>query len=251
MAGRLDRQDPMHYLPVAERFVSVNGEGPNAGTIAAFVRLVGCNLSCSYCDTRWACDRKCPCEWLDAVDIARWVEETGAHRVTLTGGEPLIHPIVGDLLRILVRGEGPKDSPVKLPDDLRVEIETNGSVSLDKIQTLLRFLPRSQAERISFTVDYKLPSSGMEPEMDLASFKSLTARDAVKFVVGDAGDLERMREVAARLGLLGRVPVFASPVYGQMDPAEIAAFMIENKLYDVRLQLQLHKAIWPGVERGV
>lgn len=249
--GKLERQDKTNFLPVAERFVSVNGEGPRAGQFCAFIRLVGCNLSCSYCDTRWACDEKCACEWMDAWDLAAWVAQTGAHCVTITGGEPLLHPVLGELLRRLVNGHGPHDIPYELPDDLRVEIETNGSISLMRVQSLLDFLPRSQAERISFTVDYKLPGSGMEQHMDPGVFTSLRECDAVKFVVSDQADLERMFSVAQRFDLFGRIPVFVSPVFGKIELEEIARFIIDNKLGYARMQIQLHKEIWPGVEKGV
>ncbi len=245
------KSDRTEKLPVAERFVSINGEGPFAGKPSAFIRFVGCNLTCSYCDTRWACDLKCPCEWLDAWALAQWVSEIGVHHVTLTGGEPLLHPILGELLRRLVNGSGPHDLPYELPEDLVVEIETNGSVSLNRIGALLNFLPKSQSERIVFTVDYKLPGSGMESKMDRGVFASLGERDAVKFVVSDRKDLDRMRVVAEKLNLWNRTQVFVSPVFGAIEPAQIARYLIDNKLFGARLQLQLHKVVWPGVERGV
>ena len=251
MAGRKDRLDPLHCMPVAEKFVSVNGEGPHSGTPAAFIRFVGCNLSCAYCDTAWACDRACACERKDVWQLCEWVESTGMHAVTLTGGEPLIHPMVGDLLRMLVSGEGSRQTPFTLPQDLTVEVETNGAVSLQKLFTLLNFLPREQARRIRFTVDYKLPSSGMESEMKLANYALLRDLDVVKFVVGDECDLRRMAEVAGDLGLWGRIPVFVSPVEGRIEAKDVAQFLIDNKLVHARLQLQLHKILWPGVERGV
>ena len=89
-------------MPVAERFVSINGEGPRAGRFAAFVRFAGCNLSCSYCDTRWACQPGCPVEQLSCAQIARWVLEQGVPCATLTGGEPLLQPLLPELARILL-----------------------------------------------------------------------------------------------------------------------------------------------------
>ena len=256
MSSKQDRRDPLHCMPVAEKFISVNGEGPLAGTPAAFIRFVGCNLACSYCDTAWACNTSCECEKLDAWQLCEWVANTGMHAVTVTGGEPLIHPLVGDLLRLLVSGDGAREIPFTLPSDLTVEVETNGAVNLQKMFTLLNFLPKEQADRIRFTVDYKLPSSGMEDEMCLQNYARLRSMDTVKFVVGSEADLERTVQVADDLELWGRVPVLVSPVAGSIKPSAIkpsavAQFLIDNKLVYARLQLQLHKILWPGVDRGV
>ncbi len=241
----------LHCMPVAEKFVSVNGEGPFAGRPAAFIRFVGCNLSCSYCDTAWACDKKCECEKLDAWQLCQWVEKTGMRAVTLTGGEPLIHPMIGDLLRMLVNGAGPRDTPFSLPEDLVVEIESNGSINLQKLFTLINFLPKQQSDRIRFTLDYKLPSSGEEAQMCASNYALLRKCDAVKFVVGSVADMQRAKQVASDFDLWGRVSVFFSPVFGKIEPSEIVKFMIDNRLTYARVQIQLHKAIWPDATRGV
>lgn len=249
--NRIDRADALHCMPVAEKFVSINGEGPRAGLPAAFIRFVGCNLKCSYCDTAWACDKKCECENLDAWQLCEWVANTRMHAVTLTGGEPLLHPMMGNLLRMLVRGSGTRDVPFELPQDLTVEIESNGSISLQKLFTLLNFLPAQQSSRIHFTLDYKLPSSGEEAQMCKSNYALLRAQDAVKFVVSDLQDMQRAAAVGRELDLFGRVPVFFSPVFGSIEPADIAKFLIENHLTAARVQIQLHKLLWPGTSRGV
>lgn len=222
----------MRTLRVAERFISINGEGRRQGELAAFIRLTGCNLRCAYCDTAWAweCDEAFAEETV--ADIYAWVKQSGVKNVTLTGGEPLLHPGVEALLAELCADR-----------DLSVEVETNGSVDLS---------PFAEMEnRPAFTVDYKLPKSGMEEQMHLPSLALLGERDVVKFVCSDMADLERAREIMLEQGLIGRVGVFLSPVFGEIDPADMVDFMQRHNLNGVRLQLQMHKFIWPPDKRGV
>ena len=233
-------------LPVAERFVSVNGEGRAAGKLAAFIRFTGCNLACSYCDTMWAnapaaADRA---ERVSVADLVAWACETRVECVTLTGGEPALQPALPSLVCALLAEPGP------LERGLRVEIETNGAADLRELAQL-REACASLPGNLTFTVDWKLPSSGMEGHMLCENFALLDARDTVKFVCGGEGDLRRMLEVSRELGLPDRVPVYLSPVFGRLDPARIVDFMQENNLTWATAQLQLHKIIWPGVEKGV
>ena len=233
-------------LPVAERFVSVNGEGRAAGKLAAFIRFTGCNLACSYCDTMWAnapvaADRA---ERVSVADLVAWACETRVECVTLTGGEPALQSALPSLVCALLAEPGP------LERGLRVEIETNGAADLRELAQL-REACASLPGNLTFTVDWKLPSSGMEGRMLRENFALLDARDTVKFVCGGEGDLRRMLEVSRELGLPDRVPVYLSPVFGRLDPARIVDFMQENNLTWATAQLQLHKIIWPGVEKGV
>ena len=233
-------------LPVAERFVSVNGEGRAAGKLAAFIRFTGCNLACSYCDTMWAnapvaADRA---ERVSVADLVAWARETRVECITLTGGEPALQPELPRLVRALLA------EPGLLGRGLRVEIETNGAADLREL-TRLREECASLPGSLTFTVDWKLPASGMEDRMLRENFTLLDARDTVKFVCGGEGDLVRMLEVSRELGLPNRVPVHLSPVFGRLDPARIIDFMQDNNLIWATAQLQLHKIIWPGVEKGV
>lgn len=233
-------------LPVAERFVSVNGEGRAAGKLAAFIRTTGCNLACSYCDTMWA---NAPAaanhtERVSVADLVAWARETRVECVTLTGGEPALQPELPSLVRALLAEPGP------LERGLRVEIETNGAADLREFAQL-REECASLPGSLTFTVDWKLPASGMEGRMLRENFTLLDARDIVKFVCGGEDDLGRMLEVSRDLGLPNRVPVYLSPVFGRLDPARIVDFMQENNLTWATAQLQLHKIIWPGVEKGV
>ena len=115
-------------FPVAEKFVSVNGEGLAAGRPAAFIRFAGCNMWCTYCDTRWANHPLVEVEGWSVPDLAAWVAETGVSCVTLTGGEPLLQPYLPDLVQTLLAVDDPRP--------LRVEIETNGSRDLSPMAHL-------------------------------------------------------------------------------------------------------------------
>ena len=216
---------------VVERFVSINGEGVRAGELAAFIRFKGCNLNCSYCDTRWANQTNTPYTEKSADELLTWAKETGVRNITLTGGEPLLQENVGELISLLLKS------------GFRVEIETNGSVSIEN-------LAKSEY-RPAFTMDYKLPESDMEQAMNRGNFEYLNRDDTVKFVVGSLNDLQRALEVTETYQLRERCHVYLSPVFGKINPADMVAFMIENQFNGVRLQLQLHKFIWDPEKRGV
>jgi 7-carboxy-7-deazaguanine synthase len=221
----------MMMFSVAEKFVSINGEGVRAGELAVFIRFAGCNLKCGYCDTKWANAVDAPAEKMESKDILDYILSTGVKNVTLTGGEPLLRQEMGELIDTLMSA------------GLRVEIETNGSIHL-----------REFADRVYrpvFTMDYKLPSSGMEEYMCSDNFGCLEKHDTVKFVSGSMEDLERAVEVIESHHLTERCHVYISPVFGKIEPADIVEFMKEKKLNDVRLQLQLHKFIWDPDKKGV
>ena len=220
-------------MKVAEKFISINGEGTRAGELAVFVRFVGCNLRCTYCDTMWANEPGCPYEEMMPAQICDYVRSTGISNVTLTGGEPLLQKQMAELIGQLIRDCG-----------VRVEIETNGAVDLHPFAQIPEGRPL-------FTMDYKLPSSGCEAQMLTGNFSVLQAQDTVKFVSGSREDLERAAEIIEEYGLLDRCYVYFSPVFGKIEPAEIVDFMLENKLNKVRIQIQMHKVIWDPNARGV
>lgn len=243
--------DSAETMPVAERFVSINGEGPRAGRTAAFIRFVGCNLSCSWCDTVWATAPNCPHEDASVADLVAWVVESDAACVTLTGGEPVLQPLLPSLIEALAASDAWGCGSV----DRVIEVETNGSVDLSGLDALRRRLAAASACglpcRIAFTVDCKLPASGMAGHMLPENRALLGPGDAVKFVAASPEDLACARDVIRDESLCDRSAVFLSPVFGRIDPADIVAFMRAAGLPDVRLQLQLHKIIWPGEEKGV
>ncbi len=217
--------------PIVEKFVSINGEGQKAGMLSAFIRIRGCNLSCSYCDTAWANVPDCPCHFLSSDEIIHWLEEMEVDKVTLTGGEPLLAENISVLIEAL--GTAGMD----------VEIETNGSISLSDFCHL--------SPRPAFTMDYKCPDSGMEKAMLLSNFSLLTKKDTVKFVVSSHKDLERAREISENYHLSSRCPIYLSPVFGKIEPKDIVTYMIKHHWNEARLQLQMHKFIWPPEQRGV
>lgn len=216
---------------VVEIFESINGEGMRAGELAVFVRMKGCNLSCNYCDTMWANEADCEFEEMTADRIVERVKKSGIKNVTLTGGEPLLQKDADKLLKLF--------SDEK---DIRVEIETNGSVNLS---------PFLKYENTSFTMDYKLPESDMEKYMDLENFKILRKKDTLKFVASSVNDLKKAKDIIEKYDLIDRVNIIFSPVFGKIELTDIVDFLKDNKLNDVRMQLQIHKFIWDPDERGV
>ncbi|KIR03066.1 Queuosine Biosynthesis QueE Radical SAM [Lachnospiraceae bacterium TWA4] len=214
----------MRKYPIIEIFTSINGEGTRAGELATFIRLKGCNLHCSYCDTRYACEEDASCTWMTIKEI---LAQVTTKNVTLTGGEPLLAEGIEELLEAL--------------RDYSVEIETNGSRSINL----------NLSYRPIFTLDYKLPSSGMEEFMNTDNYKYLQPCDVIKFVSGSTADLEKMWEITKTYDLVSKCHVYISPVFGAIEPADIVEFMKEHQMEGVRLQLQLHKFIWAPNKKGV
>ena len=229
------------FFRVAECFLSINGEARRAGELSAFIRFTGCNLKCNYCDTSWACDANAPYELMTAEDIHNYIKELNVKNVTLTGGEPLLQPEFSALLLELLSDKR-----------LRVEIETNGAVDITPlINEVTTNLGKAAAERMSFTLDYKCPGSGMESFMNPKNFTAARHVDTVKFVVSDERDLDKMSEVCAKYGLTDKLQVYVSAVFDRISPETIVGYMITHNLNDIRLQLQLHKYIWDPDKRGV
>lgn len=218
-------------FPVAERFVSINGEGRKAGHPAAFIRMKGCNLSCSYCDTSWANEKNCPVMSCTLQELIDWLLDQEVKYVTLTGGEPLLVPDISLLIEAVGKA------------GMELEIETNGSVDITPFHLL--------KPRPSFTLDYKCPGSGMESFMTAVNYSLLTDKDTVKFVVSNREDLDKAFEISQQYRLAEKCQVFLSPVFLRIEPKEIVEYMISRHWNAARLQLQLHKFIWPPDQRGV
>ena len=221
-------------MQVVERFVSINGEGVRAGELATFIRFKGCNLNCTYCDTSWANEVDVTYNAESPADICEYIVNNNIRNVTLTGGEPLLQEDIADLIDMICAD-----------NYYRVEIETNGSVDISA------FRVDNSTGDLSFTMDYKLPSSGMESLMNAGNFDYLRDVDTVKFVVGTSEDLARAHEVIEKYNLTDRCHVYLSPVFGSIEPSDIVEYMMDKGLNDVRLQLQMHKIIWEPNKRGV
>lgn len=222
----------MAQYKVIERFISINGEGTKAGQLAVFIRFQGCNLNCSYCDTSWANKEDAAYELMDEKEIYAYIIQSGIKNVTLTGGEPLMQNKICDLLELLSADQG-----------IDVEIETNGSIEIKEYDNMYN--------RPAMTMDYKLPSSGMQSHMCMENLFYMRQKDTVKFVCGDMKDLRTAYQVIRENKLTTRCHVYLSPVYGQIDMQEMVEVMKEQRMNGVNLQLQMHKFIWEPNERGV
>lgn len=220
-------------MKVAEKFTSINGEGQRAGELAVFIRFAGCNLQCGYCDTKWVNEMNVPFEEMTPEEILAYIRLTGISNITLTGGEPFLQD-TEDMRRLL--------KMITEDENLRVEVETNGSIDLK---------PYCGPGRPVFTMDWKLPSSGCEQFMLPANLELLAEQDTLKFVAGTEEDLQRAEELIIEHHLTKRCHVYFSPVFGQIEPERIVRFMMEKNLNEARLQLQLHKIIWEPDRRGV
>jgi 7-carboxy-7-deazaguanine synthase len=214
-------------LKVAEIFLSLQGESTYAGLPCALVRLSGCNLRCSYCDTPYAWEGG---QELSVAEAAGRALAYGVPLVEVTGGEPLLQDDVYPLMERLCEAGA------------RVLLETNGSQPLGRVD-----------ERVVRILDVKCPGSGFAQCNDWSNMALLRARDEVKFVLTGRADYDFALGVLRHHGLAGRCQVLFSPAWGGgagvLDPATLAAWMLDDRLAGVRLQLQLHKLLW-GEARG-
>jgi 7-carboxy-7-deazaguanine synthase len=194
------------------------------GRPCIFVRLAGCNLDCSYCDTRYA---RADGTTMSIADIMQKVARYPARLAMVTGGEPLFQRETPELVRRLISS------------GYTVLVETNGSFDID-------VLPEG-AVRI---VDMKCPDSGMADKMLLANLEKVRQTDEVKFVVSSRKDYLWAKELMRKHSLPQRTTVLFSPAHGVLSPRDLAQWILQDHL-DCVLQIQLHKIIWPEEQRGV
>lgn len=227
---------------VVEIFCSIEGEGKRAGILAQFIRLAGCNLACSYCDTKYAWDARsedyCYKEMSLEDIVSRLRKDVKA--VTITGGEPLLVKNVDSLIAALVN------------EGYAVNIETNGAVDLTP------FVNRYDGNRLFFTVDYKLPSSNMEKFMIPQNFTILSESDVIKYVVGSDDDVQSMLSSLADITKfygehnLHMPQIYVGVVWNMFPAEKLVEIMKSNGLLnEAHLQLQLHKFIWEPNKKGV
>jgi 7-carboxy-7-deazaguanine synthase len=207
-------------LRLTEIFLSVQGEARSVGWPTVFVRLTGCPLRCQYCDTAYAFHGG---EWWEIETILAEVARHGARHVCVTGGEPLAQK------RCLVLLE-------KLCDaGYDVSLETSGAMDIAGVDP-----------RVSRVLDLKTPGSKEMHRNLLDNIPLLTPHDQVKFVICDRADYDWARAMLAEHKLADRCDVLFSPSQGQQSPAELADWLLADKL-PVRFQLQLHKVLWGDV----
>lgn len=214
---------------VTEIFDSIDGEGKRTGFMAVFLRLAGCNLRCSYCDTAYSLTLEDTAEALTEEEVVSRIRAFPWKRLTITGGEPMLHPLHHLCERL---GEEGCD----------INIETNGAVPLW----------RERPGGVFYTMDFKCSGSGMKSHMNPDNFKLLTKEDVLKFVVSSEEDLDEMKEIVNHHFPKNHHPqFFVSPVWGRIRPDELVEYVRNNQLQDVRVQVQLHKIIWDPDRRGV
>lgn len=211
-------------MKVCEIFSSIQGESSYAGMPCTFIRMTGCNLRCSYCDTTYAYEEGSDFALREIMDQ---VKKAGIRIVEITGGEPLLQAQVHDLTNLL------------LQEGYTLLIETNGSVHIGDVD-----------KRAVVILDLKTPGSGMSDRMDFSNLTRIKETDEVKFVLTDRKDYEWVKKVVHDHQLMNRCHILLSPAYGILPPEKLAQWMLSDR-FPARLNLQLHKYIFGPGKRGV
>lgn len=218
------------FLRITEIFHSIQGESTWSGVPCTFVRLTGCPLRCTWCDTEYAFHGGTR---MSFDEILGEVRSHPARVVEITGGEPLAHPGAFDLAGRL------------LDEGYTVLVETSGAFDVSDLD-----------ERVHKIMDLKCPGSGESQRNLWSNLEHLTSRDEIKFVVKDRVDYEWARAVIADRGLADRVEdgslraLLVSPVWGEIDLESLAGWILEDAL-PVRFQVQVHKLVWGADAKGV
>ena len=273
----------MNELHVCEVFQSIDGEGIRTGAPAVFIRFAGCNLRCDYCDTAYALSAsQSDSKYTDAKSVAEAIfqycnsPQNMIYNLTFTGGEPLLYgdailEILGELHKLSISGDASTYTHL-----FSVNIETNGSIDPNPfLEKYLKFESVTPSMHdMFFTFDLKTASAGeaaqkacihedrlvsiISPLMQMQrSAKKLHVatrqQDVMKAVVGSVEDLDYVREQYLKMGDLNTYySWFISPVFCKINPQVIVAYILDHpELYNWRVQLQLHKIIWPPDMRGV
>jgi 7-carboxy-7-deazaguanine synthase len=212
-------------MKVCEMFASIQGESSYAGLPCAFIRLSGCNLRCSYCDTKYSYDEGTE---MSVEEIIKHIGSFGVNLVEITGGEPLMQVQETSALAMRLLDAG-----------YEVLVETNGSLSIKDLD-----------KRTTIILDVKTPGSGMSAKMDFLNFDHIKQKDEIKFVICDRKDYDWTKDIISRHGLKRRCTLLFSPVAGVLAPSRLAEWILKDRL-DVRLNLQIHKFIFGSDERGI
>jgi 7-carboxy-7-deazaguanine synthase len=211
-------------MRITEIFYSIQGESSFAGQPCVFVRLTGCPLRCTWCDSEYTFYGGSD---IPLDDVLAKVRSYGCRLVEVTGGEPLHQPDAFALIERLC------------DEGYEVLVETSGAIDISPVDRRARVI-----------MDAKCPGSGMMDRMDWKNLDRLARKDEVKFVLKDRADYEFAREIVRRHDLAGRCTVLFGPVFGELDPRQLAEWVLADKL-PVRFQLQLHKFIWDPNMKGV
>jgi 7-carboxy-7-deazaguanine synthase len=235
-------------IPIIEIFQSISGEGISAGNIVTFIRVAGCNIRCSWCDTKYSfVESGNGVEDLLPSEILDKVRSFGSSKIICTGGEPL------------VEGRPKRMLPAWLAaNNLKIRIETSGASLLYSMDELQLF--GITKKEIDYCMDIKCPGSGMANQNILNNITNLTQGDELKFVVKDQNDIHYafkiIDEYKFHLSSNG-IALNFSPVFGEIEATEIVEFLKLKNSYFInhnlwpRLSLQLHKYVWDPHERGV
>jgi 7-carboxy-7-deazaguanine synthase len=215
---------PENTLKINEIYLSLQGESTFAGLPCVFVRLTYCNLRCSFCDTEYAFFEGQD-ETID--NILQRIAEFNCNLVEITGGEPLIQKNVYPLMSALCDA------------NYDVLIETAGHMDISEVDP-----------RVHRIMDIKCPSSNESDKMHWENMTHLTKRDEVKFVIGDREDFDYALKIIDSYNLFKKCVVLISPVYGKIENHQLADWVIKTSL-PLRMQLQMHKYVWPAHKRGV
>ena len=213
-----------HTLQLIEMFSSVQGETSRSGLPTTFIRLSACNLRCVWCDTPYSFGKGVP---YTLTEILEKTEYFGCKHVCVTGGEPLLQDTVYLLMEELC------------DKGYIINLETGGSLSTSRVDP-----------RVYIILDIKCPGSGMSHKNYWQNLDSIRDKDEVKFVILDAADYEYAKNICSKYELFKKTHVLFSPVHGKLDPKNITAWILADKL-PVRLNLQMHKYIWSATTRGV
>jgi 7-carboxy-7-deazaguanine synthase len=208
-------------LRITEIFHSLQGESNTVGLPTVFIRLTGCPLRCVYCDTAYAFTGG---EKIGIDAIIAQAEQYGTPYITVTGGEPLAQPGCLELMTKL------------LDKGYVVSLETSGALDVSKVD-----------QRVVKVMDLKTPSSGELSRNCYQNIEYLTAKDQVKFVIGNDSDYDWSKSILTEYDLPNLCEILFSPVMGQQNPTELAEKILKDRL-PVRFQLQLHKILWDDAQ---
>ncbi len=211
-------------LRVSEIYLSIQGESTYVGLPCVFVRLTGCSLRCSWCDTTHAFYGGTE---MTITEVCEQVQSQGTTLVEITGGEPLDQPEAILLVERLCNL------------DYDVLIETSGAKDIAPLD-----------DRAHVILDVKCPGSKMTEHMHWKNLSEVKLKDEMKFVIADRIDYDWAVSILRYYRLIGRCPVLFSPVFGTLEPHALTEWVLHDHL-DVRVQLQLHKYIWDPQAQGV